>query len=157
MKADIGREVKARMLPVFGTAFDDLKAALAARVEDSRSLIGLDGRVAKITKPHAALATLLQMGEAVVMKKSLIILDRSLQEAGLRCGVDEAGVAHPERADYEYCANVHDEAQADVRPAVRATYDRLAEASIPEAGRVLRVKCPLKADVKAGPNWAATH
>jgi hypothetical protein len=157
MKASIGQEVKKRMLPVFGTAFDDLKAALRDRVEDSRTLVGLDGRIAHVAKPHAALATLLQMFEAVVMKKALIVFDQSLQAEGLRPGVDAAGIPHPDQADYEFCANVHDEAQADVRPQHRDLYSRLALACVPEAGRLLKVKCPLKADVKIGRNWSATH
>lgn len=157
MQMDIGREVKARMLPVFGTAFDDLKGALRAKVDQDHTLQGLDGRIARIPKPHAALATLLQMFEAVVMKKALIVFDTSLQAHGLTPGVGPDGEQHPDKADYEFCANVHDEAQADVRPQHRDLYSRLALACVPEAGRLLKVKCPLKADVKIGPNWSATH
>jgi DNA polymerase-1 len=157
MQADIGREVKRRMLPVFGTAFDDLKGALRERVEARGNLVGLDGRIARVAKPHAALATLLQMFEAVVMKKALILMDQSLQANGLRPGVDGAGLVHPELADYEFCANVHDEAQADVRPQHVDLYTRLALECVPEAGRQLRVKCPLKSDVKVGSTWADTH
>lgn len=157
MKRAIGAEVKVRMLPVFGTAFDDLKAALRDRVDTTHSLVGLDGRLAHVSKPHAALATLLQMFEAVVMKKALVIFDNDLQAHGLVPGVDASGTPRPELADYEFCANVHDEAQADIRPQHRDLYTRLATACVPEAGRVLKVKCPLKADVKIGPDWSATH
>lgn len=157
MQSDIGKEVKARMLPTFGTAFDDLKAALRDRVDATHTLQGLDGRIARIPKPHAALATLLQMFEAVVMKKALIVFDQSLQAHGLRPGVDASGTPRPELADYEFCANVHDEAQADVLPKHRDLYSRLATECVPEAGRLLKVKCPLKADVKIGSTWASTH
>lgn len=156
-KIALGKVVKERMLPVFGTAFDELKAALKDAVETNGAIRGLDGRMAKVFKVHAALATLLQMGEGVVMKDALVIFDRSLQAHGLRPGVDGAGVPHPETADYEFCANVHDEYQADVLPQHEALYTQLAQRAVPEAGRHLGLKCPLKSDVKAGPNWVSTH
>lgn len=156
-KVALGKTVKERMLPVFGTAFDDLKAALKQRVEDQGFLLGLDGRKARVPKPHAALATLLQAGEAVVMRKALVLADDGLQQRGLTPGVDAAGLCHPDKADYEFCANVHDEAQADVRPQHVATFSEVALWAVPEAGRAFKLKCPLASDVKVGATWSETH
>jgi DNA polymerase-1 len=156
-KVSLGKVVKERMLPVFGTAFDDLKDALRSRVEDTGHIVGLDGRKARVPKPHAALATLLQMGEAVVMRKALVLADKELQRRGLTPGVDRAGIPHPDKADYEFCANVHDEAQADVRPQHVATFTEVALWAVPEAGRSFNLKCPLASDVKVGANWSETH
>jgi DNA polymerase-1 len=156
-KVALGKTVKERMLPVFGTAFDDLKLALKTRVEDHGFLLGLDGRKARVPKPHAALATLLQMGEAVVMRKALVLDDNELQRRGLTPGVDAAGRCHPDRADYEFCANVHDEAQADVRPECVDVFTEVALWAVPEAGRAFKLKCPLASDVKVGDNWSSTH
>lgn len=160
---DLGHMVKERMLPVFGEAFDALGATLKATVTEKGYITGLDGRRARVHKANGALSTLLQMGEGVVMKKSLVVLDTWLQAEGLRPGVDPTGTPRPETADYEFCANVHDEAQADVRPEYAGTtespglYGQLALKCVTEAGLRLGVKCPLKSDVKVGDNWASTH
>lgn len=156
-KKELGLLVKERMLGTFGTAFDDLKLALKTQVERKGYVTGLDGRKCYILKPHAALAALLQMGEGVVMKQALIIHDQALKAAGLKCGVGPDGIARPSLADYEYCANVHDEVQADVRESALEVYTQSALACVAEAGRRLGVKCPLKSDVKVGANWAETH
>lgn len=156
-KARIGNLVKERLAERF-SALDSVKELLKVTVEERGYLIGLDGRKARIGKPHTALATLLQMGEAVVMKKALIILDKGLQAEGLRPGVSPAGIPQPSLADYEFCANVHDEAQADVREGrPLEIYERLALDCVREAGIQLKVKCPLKSDVKVGATWADTH
>lgn len=156
-KKELGALVKERMAGAFGTAFDDLKLALKVQVEKKGYVTGLDGRRCYILKPHAALAALLQMGEAVVMKQALILHDDCLQALGLKPGVSPSGVANPRVADYEFCANVHDEAQADVRPEALALYEESALWCVAEAGRRLSVKCPLKSDVKVGDDWSMTH
>lgn len=156
-KVHLGGIVKDRMGGAFGTAFDDLKDQLKRSVETRGFLYGLDGRKCNIFKAHAALAFLLQMGEAVVMKLALMIFDEWLQGEGFIPGVDAAGVAHPELADYEFTANVHDEAQADIREAIKDRYTELALACVAEAGKRLGVLCPLKSDVKTGDSWRSTH
>jgi DNA polymerase-1 len=156
-KISLGKLVKERMLPVFGTAFDDLKSALKAAVEENGYITGLDGRRAWCAKPHAALATLLQMGEAVVMKKSLVIFVGWLHGDGLIEGVDGAAKVLADHAAFGFCANVHDEVQADVRPEFLERYTNHASRCVAEAGRQLRVKCPLESDVKSGSSWADTH
>ncbi len=156
-KIELGNLVQERLAPVFGEAFDDLKQALRDKVERDHFITGLDGRKLWVPSPHVALSTLLQAGEVVVMKKSLILLDEALKEKGARPGVTPWGEIQVEDADYEFCANVYDEAQADVREELLPTYQQLAAWSVPEAGRLLGLKCPLKADVKVGDDWAATH
>lgn len=156
-KKELGELVKERMLPVWGTAFDELKESLKSSAMDRGYIVGLDKRKARCGKPHTALSTLLQMGEGVVMKRALAIQDNWCQEAGLRPGVGPDGVCRPELADYEFCANVHDEAQADVRQNAIETYQGFALRCVTEAGLELRVRCPLESDVKVGDNWAETH
>lgn len=138
-------------------AWVELKNAVAARVDDVGNLKGLDGRLAPIRKPHGALAVLLQMAEGVVMKRSLVILDRGLQAEGLRPGVEPSGLVNVAMADYEFCANVHDEAQADVRPHAVPTFQRLALQCVKQAGEEFNLKCALKSDVLVGRTWADTH
>lgn len=156
-KTELGGVMKARLFPVFGTAFDDLKLALKERWEETRCIVGLDGRKAYPPSAHTCLSTLLQMFEAVVIKTAIVLLDERLQELGLNPGVDLAGYVHRIDADYECCAHVYDELQADVRPEHREVYSETMRWAIPEAGRRLGVRCPLQADVKAGASWLHTH
>jgi DNA polymerase-1 len=156
-KTEIGRMVKERLVPTFGTAFDDLRAALRTRVENSHTLIGLDGRIGRPPSVHTGLSTLLQMGEAVVMKTAIVKFDKAMQAAGLLPGVDDCGAVHRTKADYEFAVHVYDEVQLDFREKHRETFYRLASWALAETGRELGVKCPLQADVQDGPSWAHTH
>jgi DNA polymerase-1 len=97
------------------------------------------------------------MGEAVVMKKSLVIFVGWLHGDGLIEGVDGAAKVLADHAAFGFCANVHDEVQADVRPEFLERYTNHASRCVAEAGRQLRVKCPLESDVKSGSSWADTH
>jgi len=109
-------------------------------------LVGLDGGKLKIRSPHAALNTLLQSAGAIIMKQALVILDQDLQAAGLKPA-----------DDYEFCANVHDEWQIDVKPEHAETVAALAEQSIAKAGEVLGFACPLKGNAAIGATWRDTH
>jgi len=154
----LGELVMERMGNAWGTAYPDLKEDLKKQVEKFGYVTGLDGRKIAIAKPHTTLAFLLQAAEAVVMRRALVRLDRKLQAEGLRCGVLPSGVIRPlSQVDYEFCANVHDEAQADVRPAVADIYEKHALRCVRDAGRDLKVRCVLKSDVKRGPDWTFTH
>jgi DNA polymerase I-like protein with 3'-5' exonuclease and polymerase domains len=144
-KMDLGREIAAKMEGRFW-AKAQLKADIEEEARLKKHIIGLDGRKLYIRKPHAALNTLLQSAGAVVMKKALIVLDRDLQRAGL----------HPGR-EYEFVGNIHDEAQADILPEARSLYIEHAKASLPKAGRLLKLNCPLAAGVELGRSWKDTH
>lgn len=145
-KRELGGDIKAKLLGRFH-ALNQLKAAIEEAVEDRGHLIGLDGRKLNVRKAHAALNTLLQSAGAIVMKKTLIVLDAELRANGLR-----------PITDYEFVLNVHDEAQAEVLPEHYPMYRSLALEAHPKAGKLLRVQCPLKAEVSPlAHSWKETH
>lgn len=144
-KIALGKLIKERMDTGF-TAKADLKKRLATIVEANGSIKGLDGRTIPIRKIHAALNTLLQSAGAVVMKQALILLDKALQSLGLRPG-----------EDYEFVLNIHDEAQAEVRPQFVDAFKEAAVNAVVEAGRTLNLHCPLKAEPSSGTTWRETH
>lgn len=144
-KIRIGQEIQARQAEAF-PALAKLKTAIEETVEEQRYLIGLDGRTLRIRKAHAALNTLLQSAGAVCMKQALILVDQALQREGWEPG-----------REYEFVLNVHDEVQAEVLPVHVPRYQELARAAVTEAGRRLRLKCPLKAEAQSGQSWKATH
>lgn len=144
-KMELGREIAARMEHRF-EAKAKLGEAIEAAVEDRGHLIGLDGRLLYTRKVHAALNTLLQSAGAVVMKKALVVLDRDLQRDGNIPG-----------HHYEFVGNIHDEAQAEILPAIQSNYDERALQSLPKAGRALGLRCPLASETAFGLSWADTH
>lgn len=100
----------------------------------------VDGRVME----HKALNTLLQSAGAVVMKKSMCILDSSIQNK------DWIG-------NYQKVLDMHDEAQAEIKKDHVLEYMELAKQSIVKAGEHFKLKVPLAADAAYGSNWAETH
>ena len=103
-------------------------------------LKALDGRKLYIRSEHSALNTLLQGAGAIVMKQALIILNDKIKDL-----------------DAHFVANVHDEWQIEVREDQADEVGRLGVEAIIEAGKVLKLKCPLDGEYKTGDNWSETH
>ena len=97
-----------------------------------------DGKVME----HKALNTLLQGAGAIIMKKSLVLLDKSANDANL---------------DFIKVIDMHDEGQADVLPEHADAYGDLAVKSIVDAGLHFNLNIPLDAEYKVGASWALTH
>lgn len=119
-----------------------LREDVARISKSSGSLPGLDGRRLYIRSDHAALNTLLQGAGAVVMKQALVILDERLSKLGV---------------DYKFVANVHDEWQIEVEEAYADMVGKLGVQAIEQAGRVLKMRCPLTGAYKVGNSWKETH
>ena len=110
-------------------------------------LIGLDGRRLHVRSEHSALNTLLQSAGAILMKTSLILLDKRLQLLGLEPG-----------EDYEFVANIHDEFQIECKELYAKKFiGPEAEQAITRAGDYYEFGCPLSGTSKIGRNWAETH
>jgi DNA polymerase I-like protein with 3'-5' exonuclease and polymerase domains len=105
-------------------------------------LRGLDNRKLIIRSNHAALNTLLQSAAAVVMKKSLTILDEYAKIYSI---------------DYKFVGNIHDEFQAEVREDQAEKFGWLAVECIKAAGIKFNLRCPLDGEYKVGKTWADTH
>lgn len=145
VKATLGKKARTRLeskIPAF--------AKLTKRVQGRKKKPGYvvlpDGRLVYIESEHAALNMLLQGAGAIVMKKALIILDRSLQLEGLKPG-----------SDYEFLLNSHDEWQIECPLSLSDFVGRMAVAAIELAGEAFNMKCPLTGEYKVGESWADTH
>ena len=112
------------------------------RVAERRYVKGLDGRKIIIRHTHAALNTLLQGAGAIVMKKALTLLDEYVKIKQIK--------AFP-------VVNVHDEFQYEVEESRVNEFGKLAVQSIIDAGKLLKVRCPLNGEYKIGNNWSETH
>jgi DNA polymerase-1 len=128
-------------------AMNKLIGQIKAKAETSKSLKGIDGRTLFVRSAHSAANTLFQSTGAVLMKKALVLLDRSLQhDHGLVPGID-----------YEFVANVHDEFQIECRPEVAEVVGRSAVQAIRDAGSAFQLRCPLDGEFVVGRTWNDTH
>jgi len=135
------RALIAKNLP----ALSKLVTAVKNAVKTKGYLIGLDGRKLRIRSEHSALNTLLQSAGALIMKRALVLLDEVLSQ---RFTTGE---------DYEFVANIHDEWQIEVRPAIANEVGQIAADAIVRAGVSFNFRCPLAGDYSVGNSWAATH
>lgn len=142
-----GREIRSKFLQANGEL-----AVLIEKVKRSSGrgfLTGLDNRKVWMRRGddgrilrHKALNTLLQSAGAIVMKKSIVLLDSWIRE---------------EQLDSIKVIDMHDEGQYDVHPDHVERHMELAELSIVKAGEHFKLNIPLAADVKQGLNWYDTH
>jgi DNA polymerase-1 len=108
---------------------------------------GLDGRKLFPNRSSNAFMTIIQGGEAVIMKTALVIFcDEIAPREGLRYDIDWAKVA-----------DIHDEWQFEAPPETAEIVGRHLAWCIAEAGRRLNLKCAFAGEYKVGDNWAATH
>ena len=136
-----GRKLMRRFLrntPALG----ELKDKVSRLYERDGFLTGLDGRHLLVRSEHSALNTLLQGAGAILMKKSLVILNNKL-----KCGIIDA----------KFCANVHDEWQVEVSEEDAEQVGKMAVAAIEEAGVALGLRCPTTGEYNVGNNWKETH
>ena len=122
-------------------SLEDLRSRV---IEKARRgyLRGLDGRQLWVRSEHSALNTLLQAAGAIVMKKTLVLLEEFADKHGI---------------DYKFVGNVHDEIQSEVATKQAEKFGWLAVECIKAAGISFQLKCPLDGEFKVGSTWAETH
>lgn len=153
----LGRESRARIvenLPALGKLIKDVKKQAKLK----GYLKGLDGRRLPVRSQHAALNTLLQSAGAIIMKRWLVILDSDLQEKGMvPYQWRYRGKDAPVEGNYEYVANVHDEAQTEVDDLFTELYGDTALAAFPKAGNYYNFRSEITGAGKHGRCWTDTH
>lgn len=127
-------------------AIKQLKDKIDERITERGYLLGIDGRHLQIRSRHSALNQLLQSTGAVLMKKATCILYNDLEEMGWSFG-----------SEYGFCANVHDEIQAAVRPQFVNLMMSTSIRAIEKAGKYFNLLCPFTGESRAGRNWKETH
>ena len=142
----LGQQLRTRFLKNT-PALRRLQDVVIRQVKKHRGVIGLDGRFLPVYKEHTGLNTLFQSAGSIVMKYALCLLDQKLQrEHNLIAGVD-----------YEFCVNVHDEWQIESLDKHAELVGQVGVQAIQEAGKKLKVACPLDGEYKIGKTWAETH
>jgi DNA polymerase I len=127
-------------------AIKKLKDKIDERITTRGYLVGIDGRHLQIRSRHSALNQLLQSTGAVLMKKATCILYNDLEANELHFG-----------ADYGFCANIHDEIQAAVKPEYAELMMSTSIRAIEKAGEYFNLLCPFTGESRVGLNWKQTH
>jgi DNA polymerase I-like protein with 3'-5' exonuclease and polymerase domains len=105
-------------------------------------LPGLDGRKLLVRSEHSSLNTLLQGAGAIVMKQAVVLLSNRLKR---------------EKIEHKFCANVHDEWQIETKEETADLVGQYGVWAIEEAGKVLKMRCPLGGEYRTGLTWKDTH
>lgn len=138
--AQCGAEIRKRInqgIPALGDLTDRV-------IREARKgyVTAIDGRKLWIRSEHSALNTLFQGTGAIVMKTSMLYLDKWCNK---------------EKIVHEKVLDMHDEAQHLVIPEQAELFGNLAVKAIQQTGQYFKMNCPLDADYKIGQNWAETH
>lgn len=139
-------------LPALGLLIDAVKK----KAKKDRQLRALDGRVIKIRAVHSALNSVLQSAGAILMKRWLVTLDADLQTKGLT-PYQWNSRSNKGGGDYEFVANVHDEAQTEVANHAVDIYHKAAVDAFPIAGDYYNFRAPITGEGKCGQVWTDTH
>lgn len=103
----------------------------------------IDGRIIPIRMPHATLNMLLQSCGSITVKLATILAWQNIVRQRLR-GTRQ--VIH-----------MHDEVQYEAVPQYAEAVGQCFVDGLQEAGRKLKLVCPLDGDIMIGNNWSETH
>ncbi|WP_032894213.1 DNA polymerase [Mesorhizobium sp. L2C067A000] len=145
----LGRKLKRNVmkgLPALKALIDGIKK----KVEQTKSLRGLDGRILFSRSPHSALNLLLQSAGAVMCKLWIIEFVKLLKEHNLY------------QTKVRIMAWVHDELQMEIAPDLiredgTSIVGELCVKAIEKAGQMLNLRVPLTGEYKIGNNWKDCH
>ena len=121
-------------------ALAKLVHAVQARTKERGYLLSLDKQRLPSVSEHSALNTLLQAGEAVIMKKAMVFYHQILKDV-----------------KFTQILWVHDEYQCESLPDVADEVGRAMVKGIQLAGEHFNLNIKLDGEYKIGANWKDTH
>lgn len=146
---DLSVEEKRALGKKFKNKFLNANPAISDLLQDCKDVFthrghikSLDGRVLYPRGDYKTLNTLLQGGEAVVMKKACNLATQKLKE---------------KKINYFQVAYIHDEILLEVREGQEIEAGEIVKAAIVRAGECLNLKIPLDGAYKIGKTWEETH
>ena len=140
-----GKAIKEKFLKAL-PKLRQLSDGVKQKIRTRGYLKGIDGRKLKVREQYKGLNVLLQSAGAIVMKKALCILYEDIRTKGWKINDDIA-----------FVLNIHDEYQAEVKPALAEEYKIMAVDAIRKAGEYFNFRCPLDGEAKEGDSWYDTH
>ena len=126
-------------------ALPKLADAIRHKLETSKYIKALDGRLLHCRSAHSALNFLIQSCGSILVKKATTLLHEQLF------------ARYEYLKDFAMVAHIHDEMQLQVRENIAHDVGRLAVQAVKKSGEYYNLRCPLDAEYKIGKNWAETH
>ena len=126
-------------------ALPKLADAIRHKLETSKYIKALDGRLLHCRSAHSALNFLIQSCGSILVKKATTLLHEQLF------------TRYEYLRDFAMVAHIHDEMQLQVRENIAHDVGRLAVQAVKKSGEYYNLRCPLDAEYKIGKNWAETH
>jgi DNA polymerase I-like protein with 3'-5' exonuclease and polymerase domains len=103
-------------------------------------MVTIDGRRIAVPSAHFALGIYLQSNEAIIMKKSLVLVRERARHL-----------------DWQLRMVVHDEMQSSCLIPQAEELGDIQVRAIVDSGNYYGLKCPLNGTTTIGSNWAETH
>ena len=121
-----------------------MKRRLIPYIAEQGYFKGYDGREVKVPSEYKTLAGILQSGEAVLMRHTVINFHADARKEGI---------------DFKMVAFVHDEVQVEVKGTREEAehLGRLVATTMLRTGEELGFRIPTPGDYNVGRNWADTH
>jgi DNA polymerase-1 len=121
-----------------------LKRRLVPYIAEQGYFKGYDGRKVKVPSEYKVLAGMLQSGESVLMKHTLLNFHANARKEGI---------------NFKMVAFVHDEFQIEVKGTKEEAehLGELVSTTMLNTGAELGFKIPTPGDYNIGRNWADTH
>ena len=121
-----------------------LKRRMVPYIADKGFFTGYDGRQVKVPSEHKTLAGILQSGESVLMKYTLLNFHKKARAEGI---------------DFKMVGFIHDEYQIEVKGSYEEAehMGKLVASTMAETGEQLGFRIPTPGSYDIGKNWYDTH
>lgn len=121
-----------------------LKRRLVPYIAEKGFFTGYDGRLVKVPNEHKTLAGILQSGESILMKHTLLNFHKEARAEGI---------------NFKMVGFIHDEYQIEVK-GTKAEAERMGQlvaTTMTKTGQDLGFKIPTPGSYEVGRNWLDTH
>lgn len=136
-----GKEIREAYLAAI-EGLDDLVKAVQKKVQSAGYINSIDGRRVFVDGPHKALNYLLQSSAGVVAKRWMVMIDDMIKEQKLKA---------------KQLAFIHDALFYECPPVEADTMKFILEYCAKAAGEFYKLRCPIDAVGKVGPDFYSVH
>lgn len=136
-----GKEIRQAYLDAI-EGLESLVAAVKKKVQTTGYINAIDGRRIQVDGPHKALNYLLQSSAGVVAKRWMVMIDDMIKE---------------QKLEAKQLAFIHDALFYECPPVEADTMKFILEYCAKAAGEMYKLRCPIDAVGKVGPDFYSVH